>query len=200
MTSLINKSVDWPPPNYCKTARTFPQIWWRSKMKQPTSWQRVSRIKWCHHITLQRSFMTQYLCTEMVTNSSIDPPNLSNFRETISEQVSSKWASNLCIKVIITTRKRSLGQGDVFTLVCHSFCTQGGLPQCMLGYHTPSGSRPPRPDTPVPPWSRIPLGADPVDQAHAPSWEQTPLGGVHAGRYGQRACGTHPTGMHSRSL
>ena len=24
MTSLINKSADWPPPNYHKTARTFP--------------------------------------------------------------------------------------------------------------------------------------------------------------------------------
>ena len=28
---------------------------------------------------------------------------------------------------IVTTRKRSLGQGNVFTGICHSFCPQGGL-------------------------------------------------------------------------
>ena len=34
-----------------------------------------------------------------------------------------------------------------------------------------------------------------------PPWEQTPpSGAVHAGRYGQQAGGTHPTGMHTCSF
>ena len=52
-----------------------------------------------------------------------------------------------------------LGQGYVFTGVCDSVNSGGCLPQCMLGYHTPSGSRPPGADTPPK-----------VDTA----WEQTP--------------------------
>ena len=45
--------------------------------------------------------------------------------------------------------------------------TGGGLPHCMLGYNPPPNTR------------------------------QTPPGTVHAGRYGQQAGGTHPTGMQS---
>ena len=67
--------------------------------------------------------------------------------------------------------QRSCGQGNIFTPVCHSFCSQGGvLPQWMLGYHLPPEQTPPR--------SRQPPG------------KQTPA-------YGLRAAGTHPTGMHS---
>ena len=55
----------------------------------------------------------------------------------------------------------------------------GFLPQCMLGYHPLGAGRPtPRDQT-------TPLGAG------------TPPGAEHAGRYGQRAGGTHPTGMQS---
>ena len=33
----------------------------------------------------------------------------------------------LCMnKLVITARKRSLGQGNIFTSVCHSFCPGGG--------------------------------------------------------------------------
>ena len=59
----------------------------------------------------------------------------------------------------------------------------GGLPQCMLGYH-PSGSRYPPPPGRHPPKQVPPLGAG-LPRA------------VHAGRYGQRAGGMHPTGMQS---
>ena len=61
---------------------------------------------------------------------------------------------------------------NIFTPVCHSFCSRGGLPQCMLGYHTPPG-----PDTPpdqTPPGSRpprirhLPLGADPPQDQTPP--------------------------------
>ena len=47
-------------------------------------------------------------------------------------------------------------------------------------------------DTPpdqAPPWSRAP--------PEIPVGPGTPLCAVHAGRYGQQAGGTHPTGMHS---
>ena len=89
----------------------------------------------------------------------------------------------------------------------------GGLPQCMLGYHPPPrsrppqsrhppppGSRPPRPGTPreqTPPWEQTPLGADPPGPGTPSPREQTPPGTEHAGRYGQRAGGMHPTGMQS---
>ena len=60
-------------------------------------------------------------------------------------------------------------------------CLLGGcLSQCMVGYHPKQ--TPPKP-APSPP------RADPQDQA-PPSTE-------HAGRYGQCAGGTHPTGMQS---
>ena len=124
-----------------------------------------------------------------------------------------------------------------FTHVCHSFCSWGCLPQCMLGYHPPGsrhslradtpqsrhhlpGADTPRADTPWsrhpprsrPPGSRHPPRADPPEQTPP---EQTPApqskhppeadtprsrhspGAEHAGRYGQRADGTHLTGMQS---
>ena len=70
--------------------------------------------------------------------------------------------------------QRSCGQGNIFTPVCHSFCSQGGgggVPQCMLGYHHPPDqayhppwtSHPPRPATPPPPQTRHP---HPLDQPH----------------------------------
>ena len=69
--------------------------------------------------------------------------------------------------------QRSCGQGNIFTPVCHSFCSQGVLPQCMLGYHPPPTPRPGR----HPPGTRQtpPPGADthspPGDQADPP-WDQ----------------------------
>ena len=98
--------------------------------------------------------------------------------------------------------QRSCGQGNIFTPVCHSFCSQGGLPQCMLGYHhhpPPPGSRPPpemrppgtrhppRPDMPL--LTRHPPGTSPPPEPDPPG-KQTPADGLPA-------AGTHPTGMHS---
>ena len=66
--------------------------------------------------------------------------------------------------------QRSCGQGNIFTPVCHAFCSQGGegvyLSACW-------NTNPPREQTP-------PLGADtrhPPDQTpleQTPPWEQTP--------------------------
>ena len=77
--------------------------------------------------------------------------------------------------LIITARKRSLGQGNIFTPII--LFTGGGLPQCM---HPPPGTMHP-----------------PRDHAPSPQDHATPPGTEHAGRYGQRAGGTHPTGMQS---
>ena len=42
-----------------------------------------------------------------------------------------------------------------------------------------------------------PPGADTPQEQTPPCPDQTPPGAVHAGRYGQQAGGTHPTGVHS---
>ena len=80
--------------------------------------------------------------------------------------------------LVITAHKRSLRRLCFYG--CLSFCPQGGLPQCMLGYHTPWGADPPGPDTPHP---------NPLNQA--------PPKAVHPGRYVQWVGGMHPTGMQS---
>ena len=125
--------------------------------------------------------------------------------------------------LVVTARKRSLGQGNIFRSVCQEFCPRGGggaLPQCMLGYHTPPGpGTPPRDQAPIPHLDQVPPGTrhpsptwtrHPPDQA-PPSPDQAPSPGPgtppqgqapspraeHAGRYGQRAGGPHPTEMQS---
>ena len=85
--------------------------------------------------------------------------------------------------LFITARKRSLGQGNIFTPVCHSVHGGGsasvhdGIPPFPPDQASPDQSPPPKPGTP--PRTRHPPGAE------------------HAGRYGQCAGGTHPTGMQS---
>ena len=84
---------------------------------------------------------------------------------------------------VFTARKRSLGQGNIFSSVCQEFCTWGGLSQCMLGYHIPPGAD-------LLPPEQTPPGTSPPGSRHPPC-------AVHAGRYGQQAGGMHPTGMQS---
>ena len=69
-----------------------------------------------------------------------------------------------------------LGQGNIFRSVCQEFCPRGGGVSAPLhaGIHTHPREHPP-----------------PRDQ------RQTPSSAVHAGKYGQQAVGTHPTGMHT---
>ena len=68
-----------------------------------------------------------------------------------------------------------------------------------LGADTPLRADTPGADTPweqTSPGSRHPPGSrSPQEQTPPP--EHIPSGAVHAGRYGQQAGGTHPTGMHS---
>ena len=50
---------------------------------------------------------------------------------------SCKSALKLNRLLIVTARKRSLGQGNVFTQVCVLFCSQGvGFPACITGHMT----------------------------------------------------------------
>ena len=70
---------------------------------------------------------------------------------------------NLCI--IITARKRSLGQGNIFSSMCQEFCTQGGSASVHAGI-PPS----PTPDTPQ---TRHPQTRHPLEQT--PSLTRHPL-------------------------
>ena len=113
------------------------------------------------------------------------------------------------LKVQLLPPARKLGQGYVFTGVCHSVNEGGCLPQCMLGYTPLEQTRPPGADTPQSrpspqsrhaphaPQSRHPPGADtPPEQTtphsryphsrHAP-WEQTPQADTPQSR--------HPLGL-----
>ena len=80
-------------------------------------------------------------------------------------------------------RKRSLGQGNIFSPVCHSVHRGRGV--CLSAC-----------------WDTTLSGADPSKQAPTPGSRHlpiagTPMGAEHAERYCQRAGGTHPTGMQS---
>ena len=81
--------------------------------------------------------------------------------------------------------QRSLGK--VMFLQVSVILLTGGCASVHAGIHTPLSRHPPRSR---PPGNRHPPGADtPLGSRH-PSPE-------HAGRYGQCAGGTHPTGMQS---
>ena len=91
---------------------------------------------------------------------------------------------------IITARKRSLGQGNVFTPVCQSFCSRGGGVSQHTMRQTPS-----HPDTPprqTPPLSRTLLGRHPLGRHPQ---RQTPSPDTMG--YGLQVDGTHGTGMHT---
>ena len=81
--------------------------------------------------------------------------------------------TNQCKKRINYYRpQRSCGQGNVFTGVC--LATGGGLPQCMLGCHTPPGTRetPPSDQADTPPGP----GRPPRTRETPPGTRQTTLG------------------------
>ena len=81
----------------------------------------------------------------------------------------------------------------IFSQTSMILFTGGGLPQCMLGYHTPLAA-----DPLLQPWQgRTPWqgSAPPLARQTTPTGKETPTCTVHAGRYGQQASGMHPTGM-----
>ena len=134
--------------------------------------------------------------------------------------IASSTRQNNKIDDIITARKRSLGQGNIFTPVCHSV-HKGGSASVHAGIpptpdqappldqappeQTPPGTRHPLgPGTSTgqgtpwnrPPWNQVPFPHQAPPGPGTPQ-DQAPPGAEHAGRYGQRVGGTHPTGMQS---
>ena len=99
--------------------------------------------------------------------------------------------------LFITARKRSLGQGNIFSSVCQEFCTHGGSASVHAGIH-PLGADPSKPGIPLDQASPH-LEQTPLDRApprSRPPWTRHPPPcTVHAGRYGQQAGGMHPTGV-----
>ena len=81
--------------------------------------------------------------------------------------------------IIITARKRSLGQGNIFSSMCQEFCSQGGgVPGQVhpLGRYT------------------LPWAGTPPRQVHPPG-RYTPWAGTPPGRYTPRA-NTPPRQVH----
>ena len=119
---------------------------------------------------------------------------------------------NDCNTLIETKRLFFTTRNEVGARLCFHrrvwFCSQGGSASVHAGMPPPRsrhplGQTPPGADTP---WTRQSPGADtPCPPDQAPPLEQTPPdqadppGTEHAGRYGQREGGTHPTGMQSCS-
>ena len=98
--------------------------------------------------------------------------------------------------MILLPAATKLAQGNIFTSVCQEFCPQGGGVSASVHagiYHPPGADTPPGPDPPgadTPP-DQTPQGA----ATHSPGPDPPP--GKQTAAYGQRAAGTHPTGMHS---
>ena len=119
-----------------------------------------------------------------------------------------------CKSQVLLPPATKLGQGYIFTGVCDSVKREGGSASVHAGIPPPPPADPPWEQTPPsrPPWeqtpprTRHPPGADTPQQTppgadtpqdQAPPGSRHPPGAVHAGRYDQRAGGTHPTGMQS---
>ena len=86
-------------------------------------------------------------------------------------------------EVIITTRKQSLGQGNIFAPVCHSVHRGGEIPDPPGSRHPPWEQNPPvtryTPGEQTPPLDQVhPLGpgTPPWDQVHPPGADTHPPG------------------------
>ena len=113
-----------------------------------------------------------------------------------SANLGTSYLVNMLVWVCLTTNllcsseylpaATKLGQGNIFRSVCQEFCPRGGGLSASI---TPKSRHPPRADTPPPPRAdTLPPRADNPKSRHTPP------------AYGQRAAGTHPTGMHSCCL
>ena len=113
-----------------------------------------------------------------------------------STQLLMQMAHILLECILVTTHKRSLGQGNIFAPVCHSVHREGSasVHAGTRQVHHPPGTRqaPPRTRHYPPGPGRHPPG--PGRHPPGPSRHPPP---EHTGRYGQQAGGMHPTGMQS---
>ena len=116
------------------------------------------------------------------------------------------YFNNFICRLLLLPPANKVCEGYVFTPVCQSFCSEGGLPR----WDTPPPSReqtPPRTRGRHPPeqtpWEQTPPPPDQRQTHHLDQRQTPPYTGadpphaVHAGRYGQQSGGTHPTGMHT---
>ena len=70
----------------------------------------------------------------------------------------SYWSVKSLVCELITARKRSLGQGNIFSIVCQEFCSQGGSASVHAGIPPPPTRHIPLEQTPPP--DQAPPGAD----------------------------------------
>ena len=128
MMSLINKSADWPS-NYHKAAITASQIWWH-----PTSMNKL---------TLNDSATTHDFILMGPDNIKIQTVNKTHWYHLQLEFCCSSSVSSISVSIliIIAARKRSLGQGNVSTPVCHSVYRGRGW---LLSMHHKSQADTPR--------------------------------------------------------
>ena len=127
---------------------------------------------------------------------------------TFNCHINSPYLKRCVVMALITVRKRSLGQSNIFAPVCHSVhrgmgSTWAGTPPSR---YSPLAGTPPRqvhPPAGIPP-RQVPPGRHTPWQVH-PLASTPPRAGTPPGRYtpqqymlgcGQQAGGTHPTGMH----
>ena len=68
-----------------------------------------------------------------------------------------QWLIGAWASMLLLPPANEVGKGYVFTRVCQSFCSQGVLPQCMLGY--PQRADPPQKQTSPRAGTHPPLGA-----------------------------------------
>ena len=135
------------------------------------------------------------------TLGSIHPPLCHVTRSSISSRtvtlrlschLFSNWKHNIFTFLPPATK---LEQGNIFRSVCQEFCSQGRSAPLHAGIHS-------SPRTRQPPGTRarhhLQNQTSPQTRGRHPR-DQTPPNAMHAGRYGQQAGGTHPTGMQSFS-
>ena len=112
--------------------------------------------------------------------------------------VNKVWGKVICLQACVCPQ-----QGEYLTRYTPQTRYTPREQSTPLGADTPPGADPPGADTPPEqtsprtdtPRSRHPSGADTPEQTPLPRGD--PPGAEHAGRYGQRTGGTHPTGMQS---
>ena len=118
-----------------------------------------------------------------------------------------KQAVYIWLRSLLVTTRNEVGARLCFHR-CVWFCSQGRVSASVhAGIHNPLGADTPqsRPPQSRHPQSRHPPEADTPQEQTLPPWirpprADTPPPAEHAGRYGQRAGGTHPTGMQSCSI
>ena len=136
----------------------------------------VRDVQWPHHVENEILFDPEIIVGQ--SNSTVQQENHISFNFTGWNDRFNQIQQNIDTQIPyhrnLLPATTKLGQGNIFTSVCQEFCPRGWrcLPQCMLGYTTPPGSRPPGADTPQ---SRHPPEQTPRTRQTPPLlWKQTP--------------------------